>query len=310
MTKWVLLVFSILLSGVLSAANADNKIEAKKAFATGVAAFDKNQYDTAVKAFRRAYILNPSWKLLYNIGQCEAALKRYGLAVDAFEQYLFEGGDDMSAKRRDDVLQELDRLRKILGTVMFSGPEGVDVLVDGVHRGVTPLQTGLRVAAGVIHNFAFEKRGQKIGELNEKVRGGAAIQLTIPGLKEAPAKTAANVPAEPVIATEDVNDNKGIHPLYFGVGVGATVAFAATGFALDMVVGAIKDDISDKETLDKARAMQKAGIVFYGLAGAAAVTSIVLAVFTDFKGEKREAVSRPDVWVRPVGTGIALGGRF
>ena len=148
MTKWFLGSSLVLFMGVVSTSHANNQEAAKKAFETGVVAFQQDQYESAVNAFRRAYALNPAWKLLYNIGQCEVALKRYGLAVDVFEQYLFEGGDNMSAARRDEVLSELDRLRKMTGTVLFNGPDGIDVIVDGVHRGVTPITAGVLVAAG------------------------------------------------------------------------------------------------------------------------------------------------------------------
>ena len=49
----------------------------------------------AVRAFRSANEINPSWKIEFNIGQCEAALKRYGLAMEAFEKYLALGGDEV-----------------------------------------------------------------------------------------------------------------------------------------------------------------------------------------------------------------------
>ena len=59
--------------------------EAATAFSKGVKLFKAEKYDEAVKAFRRAYELKPAWKIKFNIGQCEGALKRYGLAIEAFE---------------------------------------------------------------------------------------------------------------------------------------------------------------------------------------------------------------------------------
>ena len=77
---------------------ADDKKKAKTAFDRGRASFEQQQYKDAADAFREAYDLMPSWKLLYNIGQAEAAGSRYGLALDSFERYLAVGGDRASGQ--------------------------------------------------------------------------------------------------------------------------------------------------------------------------------------------------------------------
>jgi tetratricopeptide (TPR) repeat protein len=76
-------------------------------FKKGVSLFKENKKDAAVKEFKTAFELKPSWKIMYNIGQCEASLKRYGMAIEAFEQYLGEGGDEVSVERRDVFRREV-----------------------------------------------------------------------------------------------------------------------------------------------------------------------------------------------------------
>ncbi len=56
----------------------------------GIEDFKAARYQNAVNAFREAYSARPSWKILYNIGQCEAAITRYGLALEAFEKYMVQ----------------------------------------------------------------------------------------------------------------------------------------------------------------------------------------------------------------------------
>ncbi|MCK9461397.1 MAG: hypothetical protein M0R80_17340 [Proteobacteria bacterium] len=103
---------AVTTAGVASSAQ-DEADPAKAAFGLGGELFDKGDYAAAADAFREANRLKPSWKLFYNIGQAEAAGRRYGLALEAFERYLIEGGDEIAADRNDEVI-------KIPGTVLNS----------------------------------------------------------------------------------------------------------------------------------------------------------------------------------------------
>ena len=80
-------------------AQADDMSDALKAFENAKVLFHELKYKEAADSFREAYKLKPNWKLLYNIGQSEAAGKRHGLALQAFESYLSQGGDDIEESR-------------------------------------------------------------------------------------------------------------------------------------------------------------------------------------------------------------------
>jgi len=108
--------------------------EAKEWHSQGLELFEAQQYSRAAEAFRRAWALKPSWKLLYNIGQAEAAASQYGLALDAFEAYLVEGADDVPAERHEEVLAEIQRLRVLVGVVELSAPGGAELVVDAIER--------------------------------------------------------------------------------------------------------------------------------------------------------------------------------
>jgi tetratricopeptide (TPR) repeat protein len=87
----LLMVFSIVLP-LRAAADVD---EARREFEKGRQLFEAGDYREAAEAFRRANEEQPNWRLLYNIGQCEAAEKNYGLALESLEAYLAHGGDDV-----------------------------------------------------------------------------------------------------------------------------------------------------------------------------------------------------------------------
>jgi len=304
-------VVCTLILALATSAAAQEPEEARDLFNEGVVHFDAGRYDDAVTAFRSAYKLNPSWKLLYNIGQCEAALKHYGLAIDAFERYLSEGGDEVPIERRDEVLEELERLRKMVGAVMFEGPDGVTVVVDGFERGVTPIPAGVLVSAGVPHRFELERDGEMVFERTLKVRGGVTVTVRVP---EGEGEAEVVAPASAPVGDED--DDRGLSPVYFWVGVGSTAACGAVALALSFAAeskyDAAVDDPSNNDVRDEGKALQAVGITFLALSGAAAVTTGILAAFTDFDGGDEETAV--DLTLAPWGGGAAGGlvleGRF
>jgi hypothetical protein len=68
--------------------------EAKKYFQIGVDLLrdpDGAQQEAALKAFRRAYDISPSWKILGNLGLSALELERYTDGIPAYERYLASG---------------------------------------------------------------------------------------------------------------------------------------------------------------------------------------------------------------------------
>ncbi len=171
-------VLSICLTGFGQTKDEDK--EASLHFKKGVQLFNENKKEEAVNEFKTAYEIKPSWKIMYNIGQCQASLKRYGLAIDAFEKYLGEGGDEVPPERSDEVLAELERLRKMVGSLRVSGPDGVEIYVDKILRGTTPLKASILETAGVEHSIWLIKEGRKVLSVQETFRGGETLELTVP----------------------------------------------------------------------------------------------------------------------------------
>jgi len=166
---------------VVSGVGADDSNEAKKAFETGAALFQAGKYDEAAISFRKANDLKPHWRILYNIGQSEAAAKRYGLALEAFEAYLAQGGDDIPRDRQQQVLAEVKRLREMVGSVDVKAPDGAVVTIDGTERGKTPLLSSILVSAGVKHNMIVHLGRENLLEKTFIVRGGVTLQVEVVG---------------------------------------------------------------------------------------------------------------------------------
>jgi len=92
------------------AQDGDTNSQARELFEHGIKLYDQGEPRTAAEAFREAYRLRPSYKILFNIGQAEASSGRYGLAMEAFQQYLVKGKDEIPVERRDFVSDEIRRL--------------------------------------------------------------------------------------------------------------------------------------------------------------------------------------------------------
>jgi tetratricopeptide (TPR) repeat protein len=183
-TQFAILIGAIFLGRNLAADEEKTDAEAKKMHELGVDLAKQEKYEEATKAFRRAYDLRPSWKLLFNIGQCEAGSKRYGHALTAFERYLVEGGDSVPEERRTYVAKELERLRPLVGMVEVTAPEGAEVFVDNESMGVTPLDAPLRLAA-TTHQFLVKLNDENIYEKQLTVMGQETVQVEAAQKEEA-----------------------------------------------------------------------------------------------------------------------------
>jgi tetratricopeptide (TPR) repeat protein len=297
-----------LLSGTTAAAQ-DAEAQARDLFKQGIDQFDQQNFEDALVAFQKADQLNPSWKLAFNIGQCQAALKRYGLAIEAFERYLAQGGDEVPDDRRSKVLDELSQFRKMVGGVKVVGQDDVVVVIDEIVRGSTPMNQPILVTAGVQHHIKLVKQEEVIKTLIETVRGESTLEIDLSDTAPAPAP--APIPAEtdegdePAAVPEDESD--GISPAWFWVGLGATAVFAGGAVGANFALKDLKDDdtgvVYDSD-YDNAKALRIAGLASFGLAIAAGVTTGVLAFFTDWGGDDE---SPAEIQVGAFGTGESAG---
>ena len=175
------LVALIISCGLLCCvcAAADEDAKAKDAFSKGSELFENEQFEAAAIQFKIAYKYKPSWKLLYNIGQCEVGAKRYGIALEAFEQYLVESGDEISLERRDEVRKETARLRDMVGMLMVKGPAGSELFIDGVKRGTLPLSGAVPVTASKDHLVSGVLSGKKLSSATVKVMTGQNMEIIL-----------------------------------------------------------------------------------------------------------------------------------
>lgn len=96
------------------AVSPDDAAVAKAAYDEGVGAFRGQDYETALAHFERAYALDPSPILLYNMARANEELGRPAASIERFEQYLEAAPD---ASDRGDVERRVRVMRAIVENI-------------------------------------------------------------------------------------------------------------------------------------------------------------------------------------------------
>jgi hypothetical protein len=132
-----------------AAPSPEDKREAAERFERGVKFHKDAEYQAALIEFKRAYELAPNYLVLYTLGQTSRELKDHAGALRYFERYLEGGGKAIAARRRRDVEQWVEELRrKVARVTLDTAPQGAEITVDDVVVGKTPLSEPLVLNAG------------------------------------------------------------------------------------------------------------------------------------------------------------------
>ncbi len=277
----------------------------------GVELFKASRFEEASRAFQEAHKLRPTWKLYHNIGQCEAAAKHYGLALEAFEAYLVEGGDDVPNNRREYISSEMRRIQPLVGVLEVIAEDDIEVLVDGILRATTPIEGPVRISAG--SRKIVLKRGDEI-LLEKKVQIAGGMTSRVATLKETEQESEAKrKPEHSRLRTVG----------WIGVGVGA--AIAVTGAITGGVALGKSNELEENCPVKKdcnpeyddfpgqIGNLALATNILLPVGAAVAVTGVVLIILGR-NGVEDEDANDPQVSFVPVAgpgqTGLAIQGRF
>jgi PEGA domain-containing protein/tetratricopeptide repeat protein len=141
--------------------DAKAKTEARTHFDRGVQLGHAGDYRQAAAEFRRAYQLAPHYAVLYNLAQVQIALAQPVDAVDTLQRYLTEGGSNVPADRRAEVLATIKQEQAHISMLMVdTNMAGAAIMVDGVSVGRSPLSAPVRVARGK-HQVTAELAGYR-----------------------------------------------------------------------------------------------------------------------------------------------------
>ncbi|MEZ4370264.1 MAG: tetratricopeptide repeat protein [Polyangiaceae bacterium] len=249
----------LLLSGLLAAAGlsfggsafaADPDTEARERYERAIKLYEDADFDGALVELERAYKLRPSYKLLYNIARVRFALNDYAAALKAYRQYLAEGGDKLTATRKDEVQAEIKKLeRRVANLKVEVDVDGAEIYVDDTLVGTSPMAEPVLVNAGLrriaVRHPDYTQQGRRVS-----IAGGDDESLSI-RLKTAKPVTTATPPpkpggptpvAPPPEPTEQVEDEGGAP--WFGWVL--TGVFAATAATTGVIALSANGSLADK----------------------------------------------------------------
>ena len=267
----------------------------------------------AIAEFEASYKLFQRPSTLYNIAQCHETLFRYDLAVRNYERYMAVApADDPD---RQAVEAKMSSLRNLLATIEIeTNVENAEVWIGDRKAGVAP---GFVLIPSGRHTLELRAEGYIPGKREIQVAGQQQLKVT---LNLETTKTVQKI--EKKVSVTKIEKSKGLSPVFFWVGVGATVATAGAGAFFGLRALSLKSDAEqidariprDEEADDIDNAALLADIFFIS-SGLLAAGTVVLFFLTDWDGDEeklptkeKQATARLAPIISPDILGLSLQG--
>ncbi len=318
--------------------------EARKFFQAGVELLqdpDGASYEEAFKAFRRAYELSPSWKILGNLGLTALKIERCTEAIPAYERYLSAGGNQIDPSERAQIRRDIDVMKTSSGTVELHVKDGSAATIsDTRERSVGgPVVNSYQLAAGATlplqliagrHVIAVNANGKHATVDLEVQAGGkqdAELSFDQPGAPSAappPAATTATAPSPtpaPAPAEHGSSTTRTAGLVVGGVGVATLVGGAVAGLIGLKQHSDLENECpnhtctfstaaeQNKFQSDKDSLKSMGTVTSVLLIGGAALTAVGVTLFTVGGTKHEESVSLVTGF-GPLGGSLAARGAF
>jgi hypothetical protein len=260
--------------------------EASERFRAGVGFYKDGDFAAALVEFKRAYDLEPNYRVLFNLGQTSQELNDYASALYAYEQYLAEGGKEIDSARKKKVEAWIELLSKKVGRITIeTNVEGAEVLIDDAPVGTTPLDKPVLVNAGR-RKFSASLTGYVAAVRTIEIAGLDETKVSLELVKidtDKPPPPPEPKPLPPPPPEPGPNVAAWVALSITGVsgvvaGVMGGLAFSARG-DLDDALGTFPGNAGTISTAqDKVQTFALVTDIMIGVAAAGAVTTIVLFI--------------------------------
>ncbi len=317
----VLAALSVLVAAPAHAddgAGKDARAEASERFRRGVKLYKDRDYVAALVEFKRAYELEPNYRVLYNLGQTSRELKDYASALVSYRRYLDEGGKEVAPTRKSEVEEVLKDLTDRVGTLRITtNVKGAEIQVDDEVVGESPLADGVVVNIGkrrVSATFTGYAPASRLIEVAG--RDDLEVKLELADLRK------RDDSDDPTSSPEPISGDEESHvPVPGIIALSITAACGiATGVlgALALNAKSDRDDALDafpgnRQDIDAAKRrtqrLATATDVMIGVTSAAAITTLILFII-DPGADDSEGAAEGDVSVTPSFDGIWVTGTF
>ena len=309
---------------------------AAEQFDAGLTAFKEKDFESAASHFEAAHDAAPSPKSLRQAlrARVEAGQGSRAATLAALALRLY-ASDDATTKLANDTLEKVEPLLYKLSVtcaspcVLSVGSRSVPG--DPSTRWTVYLDPG-KEALGASFSSGGQSASAPTRNVTAKAGGAQDLRFEaekkaapIPGIAAAPSSSAT--PSKSEVPPDDVKpeeppkpERKGISPAFFAVGVIATAGLGAatlwsgidtqTNPGPDAVKAACQGKGPECPLFKLGVAHQlRTNLLIGGTAGVAAIT-VVLAIFTRFRGEKKPPPVEPTAFVTDRGAVLGAAGVF
>lgn len=302
--------------------------QARQRFARGVELYKEGSYDAALAEFNKAYEIAPNYRVLYNIAQVQRERHDYVAALKLFQQYLDQGGAEVTADRKDQVAKEITALKaRVAELQVKSDVEGGELWVDGALVGTLPLGEPLLVSAGV-RQVELRKPGFITSSKSLTIAGGEDVKVEFVMRPDrsnefgpTPAPVRHDVEPEPVAPIVSKPANV---PMW--VSLGAAAAFTGGAVTFGVLTrksdGKLDDELekanNDVANVDDARDELRRNALITDVLAGAAVVSTGLFIYFAVSGSSSSSASAdvqavrqgPTLKIGAMGKGVRVFGEF
>lgn len=285
---------SLAVSGAALAQNEptpEQIAQAREAYAAAEADYEAGRYAAAESSFWRAYNAVPNPVILVGLARSQARQGNYYGANGAFERYLAARPD---APDRAAIEEEMAEYASHTGTLhVETSRPGAAIQVDGSDTGeVTPAD--IELVAGD-HMVVVNQRGQEVQQPIRVEEDGTSISIPLGAESvgaEIPEAEAEELGSEAFELGEEEESSGASTAVWVTSGV------AAAGLVAGTVLGFLAlseednfDDAPSAATADRGERLALFADVSFAIAGAAAITSLVLFLTQDDDDEEDEDVA-------------------
>ena len=278
-------------------ADPQAKAQAQSLLSEGTKLYDQGDVAGALEKFQTAYAAFPSPKLMFNIGRANRDLGRPVQAMEAFEKFL-AGAPDASPETIANANKSVAELRSMLGRIRIDcETTGAEVSVDGKSLGLTPLPDPIWATPGRHQVTAKHASAAPAIEDVDVMAGSVStvtmrmLPLAIPVAAPAP-KAAPDFDLQAATRPSGASEGWWLGRKWTWVAAGSTVLLAAGAVTAGLLAQSKFDSLRSscgvgnpashgcsQSDIDSVTSRQTTANVFWGLAGAAAVTTGVLFYF-------------------------------
>jgi tetratricopeptide (TPR) repeat protein len=289
--------------------------KARASFHQGVLLYNEGSFEAALAEFRKAYQLNPNYRLLYNIAQTYFDLHDYVSASKALTQYAQQGGAEISAERRAQVRELNTKLEERIAYLEITcNADGAEIRVDELPVGVSPLGAPVPVNAGP-RRITAVKPGYAVAARMVTVGGTERVKVALDVTGRATG--AADGVAGAALTGQARHQPARVGLITSSVVVGGC-AIATTVFAI-LAANAKTSFEQELDTypttrgnVDRARDKMNTYAYLTDGFGAATLLSggVALYFLLSDGGSKKPSSARPSVALSPAPGGMLLHGRW